>query len=119
VFIGNLDLAFLRNALGYESQADAGIPDILLAAFHFIYVCYYHCDDFGGGNVGTRAIVSQYALPLLLDHLHVGELLCRRASWLGLYISSHVSFQLTSSTAILNSSCIISLLTVNGIRMGG
>jgi ammonium transporter, Amt family len=37
-FIGNLDLAFLRNTLGYASQANADIPDILLAAFHFTFV---------------------------------------------------------------------------------
>ena len=36
--IGNLDLAFLRNTLGYPSQANADIPDILLAAFHFTFV---------------------------------------------------------------------------------
>jgi Amt family ammonium transporter len=38
VFIGNLDLAFLRNTLGYSSQANSAIPDILLAAFHFTFV---------------------------------------------------------------------------------
>lgn len=38
VVIGNLDLAFLRNTLGYASQANAAIPDILLAAFHFTFV---------------------------------------------------------------------------------
>lgn len=38
VIIGNLDLAFLRNTLGYASQANAAIPDILLAAFHFTFV---------------------------------------------------------------------------------
>lgn len=38
VIIGNLDLAFLRNTLGYGSQSNAAIPDILLAAFHFTFV---------------------------------------------------------------------------------
>jgi ammonium transporter, Amt family len=36
--IGNLDLALLRNTLGYPSQANSDIPDILLAAFHFTFV---------------------------------------------------------------------------------
>lgn len=36
--IGNLDLAFLRNTLGYASQANVDIPDILLAAFQFTFV---------------------------------------------------------------------------------
>src|SRR5277367_483112 len=36
--IGNLDLVFLRNTLGYASQANADIPDILLAAFRFTFV---------------------------------------------------------------------------------
>jgi ammonium transporter, Amt family len=38
VIIGNLDLAFLRNTLGYGSQSNVAIPDILLAAFHFTFV---------------------------------------------------------------------------------
>ena len=37
-FIGNLSLAFLQNTLGYPSVANEGIPDILLAAFHFTFV---------------------------------------------------------------------------------
>jgi len=35
--IGNLDLAFLRDTLGYVSQANTDFPDIL-AAFHFTFV---------------------------------------------------------------------------------